>query len=126
MKQDKSLHTIKNNIAKQEKALKTLHKEHPHLKHLSETQILAYFDIISLDELSALRRNIKKSTLFDDNIIDEDYSICSCTNNQGQAKDLYESEESAQKEATVFVGQKKLELKVYSCPNGCGWHLTKG
>ncbi|WP_309498360.1 hypothetical protein [Sulfurovum sp.] len=126
MKQDKLLRAIKNNIAKKEKTLKTIHEKHPHLKHLSETQILAYFDIISLDELSALRRNIKKSTLFDDNIIDEDYSICSCTNNQGQAKDLYASEESAQKKATVFIGQKKLELKVYVCPSGCGWHLTKG
>jgi hypothetical protein len=126
LKQDRSLHAIKNNIAKKERTLKTLHKNHPHLKHLSETQILAYFDILSMDELSVLKTNIKKSTLSNDNIIDEEYSICSCTNSQGQAKDLYSSEESAQKEATVFVGQKKLKLKVYVCPNGCGWHLTKG
>lgn len=126
MKQNKLLQAIKNNIAKKEKTLKTIHKKHPHLKHLSKTQILAYFDILSMDELSVLRTNIKKSTLLKDNIINEEHSICSCTNSQGQAKDLYESEESAQKEATVFVGQKKLELKVYVCPNGCGWHLTKG
>lgn len=126
MKQDKSLQAIKNNIAKKEKILKTLHEKHPHLKHLSETQILAYFNILSMDELSALRTNIKKSILPKDNITYEEHSICSCTNSRGQAKDLYESEESAQKEATVFVGQKKLELKVYVCPSGCGWHLTKG
>lgn len=126
MKRDKSLNAIKIDIAKKEKTLKTLHKAHPHLKHLSETQILTYFDIHSMDELSIHITNLNGSSLSLDNLMDDKRPICSCTDSDGQAKDLYDSEYSAQKEATVFVGQKKLQLKVYVCPNGCGWHLTKG
>lgn len=126
MKQDRALHAIKNDIAEKERTLKTLHKSYPHLKHLSETQILAYFDILSMDELSVPRTDIKKSTLYKGDIIDKEHYICSCTNSNGQPKDLYGSEESAQKEATAIIGQKNLKLKVYVCPNGCGWHLTKG
>lgn len=126
MKRDKSLHAIKNDIIKKEKILKSLQKTHPHLKQLSETQILAYFDLQSMNELSTYITNSEEPTLINDNLIDNKRPICSCIDSNGQAKDLYDSEESAQKKATVFVGQKKLKLKVYVCPNGCGWHLTKG
>ena len=126
MKRDKSLHAIKNDIAKKENILRSLQKTHPHLKHLSEIQILTYFNINSIDELSTHITNLKASTLPHDNLMDDKRPICSCRNSDGQAKDLYDSEESAQKEATVLVVQKKLQLKVYVCPNGCGWHLTKG
>lgn len=126
MKQDKSLHAIKNDIAKKEKILKSLQKTHPHLKQLSEKQMLAYFDLQSINELSAYITNLEEPILINNNLIDNKHPICSCIDSNGQAKDLYDSEESAQKKATVFVGPKKLQLKVYICPNGCGWHLTKG
>ncbi len=125
-KRDKSLHVIKNDIAKKVNILKSLQKNHPHLKHLSEIQIFAYFDIHSIDELSTHIANVDESILPHDNLMDANHPICSCTNSDGLAKDLYDSEESAQKYATVFVGQKKLKLKVYVCQNGYGWHLTKG
>jgi hypothetical protein len=126
LKRDKSLLAIKNDIAKKENILRSLQKTHPHLKHLSEIQILAYFNINSIDELSTHITNLKASTLSHDNLMDDKRPICSCTNSDGQAKDLYDSEESAQKEAAVLIVQQKLQLKVYVCPNGCGWHLTKG
>ncbi len=60
------------------------------------------------------------------NLIKQNISVCTCTDSHGKTKDLYDSEEAAQKEASIFAAQKKIQLKVYVCPNGCGWHLTKG
>lgn len=126
MKRDQSLYAIKNDIAKKEKILKSLQKTYPHLKHLSQIEILAYFNIHSMDELSTHLTNLDESTLPYDDLMDNKRSMCSCTNSDGQAKDLYDSEESAQKAAIVFVAKRKMQLKVYVCPNGFGWHLTKG
>jgi len=111
LKRDQSLHAIKNDIAKKENILKSLQKTHPHLKHLSEIQILAYFNIHSMDELSTHLTNLNVSTLPHDDSMDNKRPICLCTNSDGQAKDLYDSEESAQKAATVFVGKKSCYLK---------------
>jgi len=122
LKRDKSLHAIKNDIAKKENILRSLQKTHPHLKHLSEIQILAYFNIQSIHELSTHLTNLNELPYPNDNLMDDKHPICSCTTSDGQAKDLYDSEKSAQK----FVDQQKIQLKVYLCPNGCGWHLTKG
>ncbi len=113
---------MKNDIAKKEETLKALQKIYPHLAYLSEAQILAYFDVATIPELE---KHIKKSTQPHDNLTVQDIDICSCTNSQGQPKDIYTSEESAQREANALATQKKLLLSVYLCPNGCGWHLTK-
>ena len=115
---------MKNDIAKKEETLKALQKTYPHLSHLPEAQILAYFDVATMDELNEYIKHIKESTQPHDNL-PHDSQLCSCTNSKGQPKDLYNSEKSAQKEATILVKQKRLKLKVYPCPDGCGWHLTK-
>ena len=118
----KSLQTLKNNIAKREDVLKALQKTHPHLAHLSEAQILTYFDIHTTDELTKHITLIKEFILRLDNLKDQ---LCSCTDSKGQPKDLYASEEFAQKEADVLAIQKRVKLKVYACPDSSGWHLSK-
>jgi len=122
---EKSLQTLKNDIAKKEETLKALQKTHPHLAHLSETQILTYFEVHTMDELNKHIKHIKVSTPPHDNFPLKDNQLCSCTDSKGQPKDLYNSEESAQREANALATQKKLSLSVYPCPNHCGWHLSK-
>ncbi len=116
---------MKNSIAKKEETLKAVQKFYPHLSHLPEAQILAYFDIDTMDELNEYIKHIKETTQPRDNLSLQDSQLCSCTNSKGQPKDLYNSEESAQREANALATQKRLQLSVYPCPNHCGWHLTK-
>jgi hypothetical protein len=117
----KSLQILKNNIAKKEETLKALQNTYPHLAHLSETQLLAYFKVNTMDELKKHIKVIKSSIHHDH----PESPSCSCTDSRGQAKDLYIAEEFAQKEAETLTIQKRVKLKVYSCPDGCGWHLAK-
>ena len=122
MNLDKSLQTLKADIAKKEKILKALQKTYPHLSNLSETEILTYFEVSTIPELREHIKRIKESEQPDENL---NSHICSCTDSNGQPKDLYNSEASAQEEAKILPRQKKLQLNVYICPDGYGWHLTK-
>ena len=119
---EKSLQAIKNDIVKKEETLKALQKIHPHLAYLSEIQILAYFDVKTIPELE---QHIKESTQPYGNVSVQNDQLCSCTDSKGQPKDLYASEEFAQKEANELAAQKRVKLKVYLCPDNCGWHLSK-
>lgn len=118
----KSLRVIKNNIIKKEETLKALQKIHPHLVNLSEIEILAYFNVKTIPELE---QHIKESTQPYDDIPVQDTQWCSCTDSKGQPKDLYASEEFAKKETNKLTAQKRVKLKVYPCPDHCGWHLSK-
>ena len=122
----KSLQRLKSDLTNKETTLKAIQNHYPYLANLSEKQILAYFEVATIDELSTDIGTTQPYSKDQDHHNEQNISLCSCTDTQGKTKDLYESEESALKKATVFVGQKKIQLKVYVCPNGCGWHLTKG
>jgi len=122
---EKSLQAIKNEIVQKEETLKALQKTHPHLAHLSESQLLAYFNLATMDELNEYIKHIKKSTQAHDDLSLHGNQLCSCTDSKGHPKDLYHSEESAQKEANILAIQQKLSLTIYPCPNHCGWHLSK-
>lgn len=122
---EKSLQALKNELVKNEEILKILQKSYPHLAHLSENQILNYFNVKSIQELDGHIERIKASQE-PQNLTVQKNEICSCRDSHGETKDLYDSEVSAQKEANTLSRQNKLKLSVYSCPYGCGWHLTKG
>ncbi len=122
---EKSLQAIKSKILKKEVLLKVLHKTHPHLTHLSESQLLIYFDIDTMNELSKYLKYLKRSTQAHADLSSQDSKLCSCTDSRGQLKDLYHSKESAQKEIELLSGQHKPSLSIYPCPNHCGWHLSK-
>ena len=49
--------------------------------------------------------------------------ICSCTDHNGHKKDAYATAEAAQKMASIR-GQSGVQLYVYRCPRGNGFHLT--
>ncbi len=118
----RSLQAIKDDIAKKEETLKTLQKNHPYLAHLSEVQILAYFDI---ETISELEQHIKTLIPLHDDLHLQESKLCLCTDSTGQPKYLYNSEASAQKEAHTLAAQKRVKLKVYPCPDNYGWHLSK-
>jgi len=117
----KSLQAIKNDIARSEEILKLLQKSHPHLAHISENQILNHFDVNTIDELHEHIRRIKVSN----ELSVQKNEICSCRDSNGEIKNLYDSETSAQVEADSLSGHNRLKLCVYRCPYGSGWHLTK-
>lgn len=118
----KSLQTLKEDLSKKETILKAIQQTHPQLSTLYEHQILAYFEVTSIDELDEHIKH-KKESIPPDTL---NTLVCQCTDSQGQPKALYDSEESAQKEATILSKQKNLNLSIYPCPHHAGWHLTKG
>lgn len=117
----KSLQTLKEELSKKETTLKAIQQTHPHLLHLSESQLLTYFEVTTLDELDKYLKHQKKSIETDT----KNSPVCNCTDSHGQPKDLYSSEDSAQRAADALAKQKNLYLRVYPCPYLDGWHLTK-
>ena len=118
----KSLQTLKKELSKKETILKAIQQTNPQLRTLSKHQILAYFEVTGIDELEEYIKHKKESIPTDT----QNTLICHCIDSQGQLKALYDSEESAQKEASVLSKQKNLNLSIYLCPYHAGWHLTKG
>ena len=121
----RSLQAIKNDIVKKEETLKALQKTYPHLAHLPESQLLAYFNFRTIDEINKYIKHTQEYTQAYDDASLQDTQLCSCSDSKGHLKDLYHSEELAQREANILAKQQKLSLTVYLCPSHCGWHLSK-
>jgi len=49
-----------------------------------------------------------------------------CRGSNGRPKDAYDTERDAQRRADILHQEKGIRLRVYKCPHGHGWHLTKG
>lgn len=49
----------------------------------------------------------------------------SCVGRDREPKIAYESYEYAERRAEILVRERGVWLKVYACPSGGGWHLTK-
>jgi len=49
-----------------------------------------------------------------------------CTGSEGEPKMTYRSEKEAERRAGILLKEKGVRLRVYLCPGGGGWHLTKG
>lgn len=126
MNPDKSLQAIKTELAKKEAALKSIRKKHPHLAYLSEAEILAYFQVTSIDALNKHIKQIENASLYHTDHLISDNTICRCTDSRGELKTLYETQTLAQEEIDQLKVQKLPKLRVYACPSGHGWHLTKG
>lgn len=122
---EKSLQSLKADLSNKETTLKAIQTHYPHLSHLSEKQILAYFEVATVDALNTHINATKPYTKDEDHHRERNISVCSCTGAQGKAKDVYESEVSAKEQISKLSKEKRLQLSVYRCPYGCGWHLTK-
>ena len=122
----KSFQALKADLSSKETTLKTLQKYYPHLKQLSEKEILAYFHVSTIDELKEHIQHTKKLSISTPGHTINDSTICSCIDAKGVLKDLYNTQELAQEEADELIKHKRLNLRVYPCPYGYGWHLTKG
>lgn len=48
-----------------------------------------------------------------------------CRSSRGTPKQSYETREGAERRAAIRHGEGSQRLKVYRCPRGYGWHLTK-
>lgn len=48
-----------------------------------------------------------------------------CQDSNGMYKELYETQEAAERRAEIIADEQGIKLKVYKCPHQCGWHLTK-
>ncbi len=48
-----------------------------------------------------------------------------CTGADGGAKDSYETKGKARQRAAILQREQKVDLKVYRCQYGNGWHLTR-
>ena len=120
-----SLHTLKADFHNKETTLKTIQHHYPHLAHLSEKEILTYLQIDTIEELGEhFKQTLETSiSIYHDKM---DGMVCSCKDSHGALKDAYDTHELAQVEASQLMMDQKFELRVYPCPYGNGWHLTKG
>ncbi|MGB5506479.1 MAG: hypothetical protein WBM70_07335 [Sulfurovum sp.] len=119
----KSLQALKTDLAHKETTLKTIQHLYPHLVNLSEKQVLSYFNVTTIEELKEhIQDSIKTSTEYE---IDR-ATLCSCKDSKGECKELYDTQEIAQEKADQLMTHQMLKLRVYPCPFGYGWHLTKG
>ena len=48
-----------------------------------------------------------------------------CLDSNGNSKELYETQEAAERRAEIIAEEKGIRLKIYKCPYQDGWHLTK-
>lgn len=118
----KSLQQLKNDLSHKERLFKAIHTHYPHLSSLEEKELLAYFQVTTLDELEIHFHNtIDRSSTKNNN--EEDH--CTCKDSSGEFKELYETDTVAQRQAERSMMQHNVRLKVYPCPYGYGWHLTK-
>jgi len=119
----KSLQSLKSDLASKETLIKTIQKHYPHLSNFSQEELLAYFQ---LDTLSELKAYIDDSVRTSSEYEMEDTMLCTCKDGKGEFKVLYETEALAQEQVNISKMQPCVSLKVYPCPYGYGWHLTKG
>lgn len=122
---NQSLQTLKADLSNKETTLKTLQHHYPHLAHLSQKEILSYLQIDTVEEL---RKHLKETLDASIAIYEEKVEgmACSCKDSNGVLKDPYDTQELAQQKASELMMHQKLNLRVYACPYGNGWHLTKG
>ena len=50
----------------------------------------------------------------------------SCRGKDGSPKEAYHTEQDAERRAAILARERGTSLRVYACPRGEGWHLTKG
>lgn len=115
-----SLQTLKTDLERKERSVKYLQKHYPHLSHFSEAELIKYFDLKTIDELEDHIENLIEKSCFKETSIND--TICSCKDSKGELKALYRSEKEAQKVITA----SQMTLSLYQCPEGQGWHITKG
>jgi len=119
----KSLQALKSDLALKETLLKKIQKHYPHLSNFSQEELLAYFQFDTLSELKVYIEDSVRTSSEDDIV---DTILCTCKDGKGEFKVLYETEALAQEQANISKMQPSVNLKVYPCPYGYGWHLTKG
>lgn len=86
------------------------------------------------DDFNASLKTIKRHLLNQEekNIIEpiqnslEQEPYCNCEDMHGNLKNLYLSQNKAQKEVKYLRETQQISLNIYPCPFESGWHLTKG
>lgn len=49
---------------------------------------------------------------------------CICSDQHGKYKQVYLTEEAARRRAQLIKKERHINLQIYPCPYGRGWHLT--
>jgi hypothetical protein len=50
--------------------------------------------------------------------------LCGCVDSKGKYKQLYDTEKSAKRRASILKKENHVTLYVYPCPHSKGYHLT--
>ena len=125
MNMKQSLRTLRADLHQKETMFKAIQNHYPHLAHFTEEEILKYLQIDTIEELREhMKQTLDTSVALYKDQIEE--MICSCKDSEGSFKDPYDTQEVAQHKADELMMHQELKLRVYPCPYGNGWHLTKG
>lgn len=122
----KKLKSLKQQYKQEEQAFSKIRKIHRHLAGFSDVKILAYFELPSGEALIDYVTQLQKSGLLDDEEGVGVNHLCTCTDENGIGKELYETKSEAQSMCALRNREAEVSLSVYACPVTRGWHLTKG
>jgi hypothetical protein len=124
----KSLQTIKKELRKTNNSFHTIRTVYTHLSDLTNEEILDYYNVESITELTqhieTLKTNLKNRQGNYEKEIQE-LDTCFCRDSRGDFKYLYLSKKEAEAQIKYSFSTKRIKLKLYPCPYHCGWHLSK-
>ena len=115
---------LKKSISQYERAISHIKNLYPFLKDIPDSEILGYLGLMSSRELIVFAKNLKH---FEEEISsDTDNEVyCRCIDSEGMPKVLYSSFEQIRRAEKYLKKSLGLSLKIYQCPSGKGWHLSK-
>ena len=116
------LKTLKKQLSEEEEAFSLIKKKYPHLRSMSEGDILLYCECHSRSELVQYVKELSIESV-DEEVIEN--NICLCSDAKGEVKYLYMSKKEAELAKELRQREQHMTLKIYACPTSRGWHLTK-
>lgn len=124
----KSLQAIKKKLKNRHNAFHTIRNVYTHLSDFTNQEILDYYNVNSLLELTQHLEYLKKRVKerhenYEEEI--QELDTCFCQDSKGDFKYLYLTQKEAQAQLDYSLKTKRIKLKMYPCPYHCGWHLSK-
>ena len=107
---------------------RTIRHLYSHLSELTNEEILDYYNVTTITELSQHLNHIKKILQQKiENYQEEltEIDACFCLDAKKEFKYLYPTKKEAQKQIEFAKKTKRIKLALYPCPYHCGWHLHR-
>jgi hypothetical protein len=116
------LKALKKQLSEEEEAFSLIKKKYPHLRNMSEGDILIYCNCHARSDIVKYVKQLKTEACIEK---DMDEIFCSCSDASGNTKYLYIHKKDAEEARIASQREQNITLKIYACPTSMGWHLSK-